>query len=164
MTPDPSLFAFAFMLCADPVSRIFTWSGVSVERCWSRSATTPVVTAAACEVPEPRKKLVHVAGSKNRAAGKLLSSIDPGTRKPATPTPGAITSGFLLPSPTLDQSGTVDRLVALSYDAAPTAITKGSDAGLPKRPSAFPSFPAETITTTPAAHAFSTAWVSGSTM
>jgi hypothetical protein len=78
------------------------------------SATAPEVTAAAWDVPEPRKKLVQVDGSKYRALGKLLSSIDPGTRKPARATPGAMKSGFLLRLPTADQSGTAAFLVALS--------------------------------------------------
>ncbi len=37
------------------VSSALTWSGVSDGRCWSSTAAAPDTTAAACDVPLPRK-------------------------------------------------------------------------------------------------------------
>ena len=52
------------MAAAVPVRSAFTWSGVMSGRCWISSAAAPETTAAACEVPLPRKRR-----SPMRAAG-----------------------------------------------------------------------------------------------
>src|SRR3954470_5008240 len=79
---------------ADPVRRALTWSGVSSGRCESSSAAAPETTAAACEVPLPRK-----SRSPMRAAGYVVSRKDPGFRRLTTFSPGATRSGLRVPSP-----------------------------------------------------------------
>jgi hypothetical protein len=43
------------------ISSFFTWSGVSVGRFCSMSAAAPDTTAAACDVPLPRKNRPDVS-------------------------------------------------------------------------------------------------------
>ncbi len=79
----------------------FTWSGVRSGRCWRSSAAAPETTAAACEVPLPRKNR-----SPTRAAGWSTSMREPGSRRLMTDVPGATRSGRRAASPRLDQAAT----------------------------------------------------------
>ncbi len=72
---------------AESISSAFTSSGVACGL-WSRiRAAAPATTAAAWEVPLPRKNR-----SPTRAPGWSRSAEDPGTRRPITERPGATTS------------------------------------------------------------------------
>ena len=114
---------------AVPVSSALTWSGVIDGRCWSSSATAPDTTAAACDVPLPRK-----TGRSNAAVAAVLG-VDVGARVHAgrcNDLPGATTSGLRTPSPSGARRRRwcrrpIDGVPALS--AAPTESTNGSCAG-----------------------------------
>src|SRR3954470_297440 len=86
---------------AVPIGSAFTSSGVIPGRCWISSSAAPETTAAACEVPLPRKRRSPI-----RAAGYLVSSKDPGVRMLTTWSPGATRSGLRVPSPSLENSET----------------------------------------------------------
>ena len=62
MTPAPIAgFGFCTKGSAVDINSALTWSGVRFGRAWSSSATSPEVTAVACEVPEPRKNRLDVS-------------------------------------------------------------------------------------------------------
>src|SRR3954469_7511200 len=124
IVPLPWAVASAFgSFRAVPVSRAFTWSGVRSGRCESSSAAAPEMTAAACDVPEPRKNRSPV-----RAPGLLASRFDPEVRRLTTDLPGATTSGLRVPSPVFDHPSTLSSSVAAVplFSMPPTAMTYGS--------------------------------------
>src|SRR6266850_3044915 len=84
---------------AVPFKRAFTCAGVSVGLPSSISATTPVTTGAAIDVPE-RRKYAGTSGSSpaTSRSGSSRSSVLPGERRLTTFRPGATTSGFARPS------------------------------------------------------------------
>src|ERR1700680_3742063 len=80
-----------------PTSSALTWSGVSPGRWLSRSAAAPETTAAACDVPLPRKnRLLTIAVAPN-----CVSMNEPGSLSDTMCTPGAERSGLRVPSPSL---------------------------------------------------------------
>src|SRR5690349_11206256 len=89
---------------------------------------------------------------------------EPGTRKLWTCTPGATRSGFRVPSPLDEKLGIVSSLLEFvpRVSAAPTAMMKGSIAGLVNLPDAAPLLPALLTTTMPLRQATSAACASGS--
>jgi hypothetical protein len=83
------------------------------------SAAAPETTAAACEVPEPRKP------PSIRAAGNASSRNEPGTRTERMATPGATTSGERVSEPLLENGAmpsSANEGVA-PESTAPTATT-----------------------------------------
>ena len=154
--PAPSARSGAFgRRSAVSVRIAFTWSGLSHGRWSSKSAVAPETTAAACEVPLPRKN----RESPTRPPGAIVSMPLPGTRRLTIDLPGATRSGFLSPSPALDHAGTSSSCtltVPLGL-LAPTAITYGSYAGLLSLALPNPAFPPATTTTMPLRHATSVA-------
>ena len=82
--PLPCCSAGLFIAVAVAVRSALIWSGVAVGRCWMSRAAAPEVTAAACDVPDPRKRPEQVSGSYTRAGGYFVSRYEPGTRRLAT--------------------------------------------------------------------------------
>src|SRR4051794_24214321 len=124
MIPAPwALLSATGRRCAVCVSSHLTWSLVRPGRWLSSSAAAPEVTAAACEVPPPRRNR-----SPTRALGCAWSRYEPGERRLITDAPGATTSGFRLPSPVLDHDGTTSSRTSYvpRLSAPPTAMTYGS--------------------------------------
>ena len=75
----------------------------------SSSATSPLTTAEACDVPEARANR-----SPTRACGFCASAVPPGTRRPSTETPGATTSTY---TPTEADEGKLLRVGETATDA-----------------------------------------------
>ena len=73
--------------CALPMRAALTWSGEAPGYCDRYRAASPDTTAAACEVPDPRKNRLPT-----RAWGLSWSAAEFGARRPSTCTPGAIRS------------------------------------------------------------------------
>src|SRR4051812_14954415 len=94
--------------------------------------------------------------------GNRWSTALPGDDTDTTWAPGAARSGLARPSwvgPRPEKSGTTSSVMATvpRSSTAPTVTTQGSSAGFEMVPGAGPRLLAETTTTIPAAHAFSTA-------
>src|SRR3954452_19304255 len=161
VVPEPSMSAETlFRPLADPMRTCLTWSGVRSGLAWSSSAASPLTTAAAIEVPEARAKRAPTP-----ACGFRVSAMPPGTRRPSTETPGAVTSTCRSSVPSVDHEGTVSsaKVTVPAESIAPTARTCGSDAGLARFRVVSPSLPPAATTTMPFRQAFSTAKASGST-
>ena len=110
-----------------PRSSALTWSGFSVGRCDSSSATPPDTTAADCDVPLPfwnREPTSDV--------GFSTTAEEPGAAVLTIDWPGATRSGLRTPSPVLDHAGTTSSATSWVSrpSTPPTASTKGSLAGL----------------------------------
>ena len=101
-----------------------TWSGVRVGRCCSSRAAAPETTAAAWEVPLPRKKRAGVVVDHGpRVARRRCRS--PGSRRLTIERPGATRSGVRVALPRLEKVATVSSLRSSVpwWSAAPTART-----------------------------------------
>ncbi len=87
------------------------------------SAAAPDTTAAAWEVPLPRKKR-----SPTRALGCCRSALEPAARKLTNDLPGATRSTWRLSLPQAEKGATASSAVSRVplVSAAPTAMTKGS--------------------------------------
>ena len=137
----------------------FSESGVASGNFCSRSAAAPDMTAAACDVPEPR-----MIRSSMMPTTAVLSMNEPGERKLRMETPGAATSmrrAVGSTGPEVNGARVSSSKEAVPFgSSAPTVSTKGSYAGDASGPD--PAFPAATTTTIPAFQARSTATASGS--
>ena len=106
---------------AAPVRSALIWSGVAVGRCESSSAAAPVTTAAAWEVPLPRKKRPPTVA----VLPNCPSSAEPGSRRLAMWVPGATRSGLRVALPLSEKVATVSSEVSAVplVSTAPAAIT-----------------------------------------
>ena len=125
-----------------------TSSGDASGAACSISAASPATTAAACDVPVPRKR-----SSSTKPSGWSRSALLPGARRLITCAPGAARSGRRSPSPMVPKSTGAG--VSSVVSTAATAIADSLDAGA-DRPTP-PVLPVAVTTTIPADHARSTA-------
>src|SRR4051795_7553061 len=119
-------------------------------------ATSPVTTAVAIDVPEPRRYGAAIV------LGNCVVIAAPGAASETMCPPGATTSVFAKPSAAVGprpvkfgRTSSFSPLVPLS-SIAPTVTTNGASAGLLIVPADGPRLEAATLTTTPACQAFST--------
>ena len=155
MIPLPSLRpAGTWICCPLHVTSALIWSGVAVGNRWMRSATKPDVTAAACDVPEPRVKREPTS-----LVGKLVSTYEPGLRRLMTCVPGATTSTGRSTLPGFENEATTPSVGFSDPFAseAPTARMVGSYAGSDSEVDVGPSLPPAATTTIPCFHATSAA-------